>query len=297
MAIVNEVKFYNPILDEEVTFNRDSKQFNLEVLDLGYVDSNMKTQDLYNKDGVSVSNVKYGTRTITMVAWLIGYDDRAISVLRRRINRFFNPKHLIEIYQNGYLIRGYPLHTPMYGNTLLEINDKMCQVLIEFYCNEPLFTTEESKTVIIASWDPQFIFPLEFPYPNETMIFGLRRPSFIVEIDQEGDEPCGMMITFIANGVVSLPRITNIETQEFIELNITLQQGQRAVVNTAGMITKATLFYPDETTENILNAITDVSSQAMKLPIGKSSFTYSAGSHVENLSLLIGYDPLFLEVL
>jgi len=229
--------------------------------------------------------------------WLIGPDDGAITRLRQQVNKFFNPKHEITLYQNGYKISGNVLHTPRYGNAIRVLNDKMCRFMISLFCSKPLFTTEESRSIVVASWEKEFKFPLEFPYPDETYIFGVRRPSFIVDVENEGHEPCGMIITFIANGEVHMPRVTNIETQEFIELNIVLQDGEKAIVDTSGRITRVMLHRMDGEIINILNTLTNVSSQNMKLPIGKSSMTYSANQNSENLSLLIGYSPLFLEVL
>lgn len=297
MAIIHDVRLYNQNLEQEISFNRDEKRYNLEVLDLGYIDANMKQQILYNRDGASISNIKFGTRTITLVGWLIGSSDEDISKLRRNINRFFNPKHYITIIQNGYKISGYPSHTVSYGTERQVINDRFCRFLVEFICDNPLFTTEEMQSVVVASWDKYFTFPIQFPYANETMIFGLRRESLIATVDNQSDVPTGMRITLIARGTVSVPRVTNIETQEFIELNAMFDEGDVVVIDTTGVVTKATLTRIDNSTYNILNYITDVSSQSMKLPIGSSSITYSAAVNVNNLSLMIDYSPLFLEVL
>lgn len=297
MAIVESVKFINSMLNEEIELTRKSKVYNLEVLDLGSIQANISTYDLYNKDGLSVQNIKYGTRTITLVGWLIGANDRAISTLRRRVNRFFNPKHYITILQNGYKISGYPVHTVEYGTEMPVMNDKFCRFLVEFLCDFPLFTTESMQSVIIANWENKWHFPLEFTYENETQIFGLKSESIIANVDNNSDVPSGMKITFIANSVVDTPRITNIENQEYIELSYVMQAGDKIIVDTTGVITNSILIKADGSIVNVLNSITDLSSQSMALPIGKSSLTYSALQNQESLSVSVDYMPLFLEVI
>lgn len=59
-----------------------------------------------------------------------------------------------------------------------------------------------------------------------------RQPSLIVNVYNEGDVQAGIRVEFRALGVVKNPSLLNVDTQEFIKLNITLQAGDILSVST-----------------------------------------------------------------
>lgn len=58
-----------------------------------------------------------------------------------------------------------------------------------------------------------------------SMIFGYRAESVIVDCYNEGDVSTGMRIRFTALGTVTNPILLNVDTGEFIKLNVTMQTG------------------------------------------------------------------------
>lgn len=54
------------------------------------------------------------------------------------------------------------------------------------------------------------------------MIYGYRAESVIVDCYNEGDVSTGMRIRFTALGTVSNPILLNVDTEEFIQIKISL---------------------------------------------------------------------------
>ena len=296
MPMISQVQLYNETLGSTITFAENSFSHVFETCDLGMIEGVRNEQQLVGQDGILVANVLYGTRTITLVAWLIGQDDNVITAYRRGLNQFINPKQRLQLKHNGYVISGYPLHTAAYGTDIKVLNERMCRCMIEILCDDPLFSDLNDTTVGVALWSDEFVFPLEFALVGDTLIFGLRSASQIVEVTNSGDLATGMLITFTASGSVQGPKIINISTQQYLQVNMALTAGQRLAIDTRGNVPKVTHYADDGTPTNVINLVTDT-SRFLRLPLGVSSFSYTADANEENLEVSVQYANRYLEVL
>lgn len=296
MPMISQVQLYNEALGSTITFSESSFSHVLETCDLGLIEGIRNEQQLMGQDGILIANVLYGTRTITLVTWLIGQDDNVITAYRRGLNQFINPKQRVQIKHNNYVISGYPLHTVAYGTDIQVLNERMCRCLIEILCDDPLFSDLNDTLVGVALWDNEFVFPLDFALAGDTLIFGLRSESQIVEVTNGGDVETGMLITFTASGSVQNPKIINISTQQHLQVTLTLTAGQRLAIDTRGRVPIVTHYADDGTPTNVINLVTDT-SHFLRLPLGRSSFSYTAGSNEENLEVAVQYSNRYLEVL
>ena len=164
----------------------------------------------------------------------------------------------------------------------------MSRVYIEVYCDNPLFTTESPSSVAIASWQNNLTFPLNFV--DDKIVFGVRLPSIIASLSNPGDFPCGAVFTVQAKGQVTNPKLINITTQEYMEFELTLQNGDTLVVDTTGEIPKASV-----EGRNKISTLTEESS-VIKMPVGISDLSYSAESGLNSMEVQIDISPLLLEV-
>ena len=177
---------------------------------------------------------------------------------------------------------------PKIGTAEGVLNERMSRVYIEVYCDNPLFTTESPSSVAIASWQNNLTFPLNFV--DDQIVFGIRYPSIISSLNNSGDFPCGAVFTVRAKGEVVNPRLVNITTQDYMEFELTLQNGDTLVVDTTGEIPRASIGG-----KNKISSMTEDSS-IIKMPVGISDLSYSAESGLNSMEVQIDISPLLLEV-
>ena len=286
--MVSEVTLKNLALGESISFSHSSRSHVLEYCDFGNIPADIATQKQINMDGLLITSIKLQPRTVTLVLWFVGANDAILSQYRRQIYRIVNPKQRLSIVQNGYMITGYPSATPKIGTAEEVLNEKMSRVYIEVYCDNPLFTTESPSSVAIASWQNNLTFPLNFV--DDQIVFGIRYPSIISSLNNSGDFPCGAVFTVRAKGEVVNPRLVNITTQDYMEFELTLQNGDTLVVDTTGEIPRASVGG-----KNKISSMTEDSS-VIKMPVGISDLSYSAESGLNSMEVQIDISPLLLEV-
>ena len=119
-------------------------------------------------------------------------------------------------------------------------------------------------------------------------------PSLIVNVYNEGDVQAGIRVEFRALGVVKNPSLLNVDTQEFIKLNITLQAGDILSVST-GYGEKEVTLQRDGVTSDAFRYL-DVDSTYFQLSVGDNLYRYSAEENLENLEVSIYHDDLYLGV-
>ena len=296
MAMISEVELYNEVLGSSIVFKESNPDYILESCDLGTAEGVYNQHTLVGQDGVLVSSIVYGTRTVTLICWLVGKSDETLSAYRRGLNRFINPKQRLHIRQQGYTITGFPLHTISYGTDVTVINEYMCKCLIEIMCDDPLFSDSTDTSVSVALWEKELVFPLVFDLTGNTLLFGLRSLSQIVQVTNNGDVASGMLVTFSAKGNLSGPKLINASTGEYIQVNVSMAYGEQLTIDTRGRVLKATLYDVANNPTNVLNRITEASTP-LKLPVGLSSFGYTATENEDNLDVSVLYTNKYLEVI
>ena len=95
------------------------------------------------------------------------------------------------------------------------------QFTVSLSCLNPFWREETETREDIATWIGGF----EFPVPDGLELYdgweiGYRQPSLIVNVYNSGDVKSGIRIEFRAIGAVTNPVLLNVDTREFIKLNI-----------------------------------------------------------------------------
>jgi hypothetical protein len=211
---------------------------------------------------------------------------------RRRMNRIFNPQYAATL-------------TYVYGDFRRVIDCKVdnapvftCESIfidftIQLLCPNPFWRKESKERNDIATWTGLFEFPAEIPI-DEGWEIGYREPSLIVNVFNEGDVRTGILVEFRAVGGVVNPTVMNIDTQEFIKINLTMIAGDILTVNTS---------YGEKEVKVTRNGVTtdafrylDADSTYLQLKSGDNLIRYSADGSVENLEVTIYHDDLYLGV-
>lgn len=290
------LRLRNQVLGTEITLGETPEySYILEEIDWGTVESARQSYKFINQTGVIVTSTTLETRQIQITGWVIATTAQTMRSRKAVLNGFVNPLQMIDIYtDDGYKISGLPESSILYPTDIQDNNEILCEFQITLFCPDPLFYMAQDSIAMIATWLPKFHFPLTIPTP-EGIIMGLRSPSLIVNISNNGHIETGMVIEFIAKGTVVNPSLVNVTTQEIIKLNKTLSSGEQITVNTNDN-NKSITFTSGGVTETAFQLLDFEDSVFLKLQKGDNLFRYNADDGLDNLDVRITYSPKFLEV-
>ena len=214
--------------------------------------------------------------------------------LRRQMLKILNPELSGTLtYEYGGFKRVINCRT--HGEPKVERKSVLIQFAIQLECLNPFWREEDEEKEDIASWVAAWEFPCSIEQDNDkSMIFGYRAESVIVDCYNEGDVSTGMRIRFVALGTVTKPILLNVDTEEFIQLNVTMQTGDTIEVNTKYGSKGAKLIRDGEETDYF--RFVDVDSTFMQLAIGDNNFRYDAASGVNSMEVAIFYNKEYLGV-
>lgn len=292
--MVESIVLVNKSLGTFLPINMATRDYVLENVDWGAIESSNKSYKFINQVGVYVTGTTLESRTISILGWVVA--DTIDDMKRRKkfLNSFVNPLQRVDLQYNEYRIEGIPETSIKYGSEMPENNEVMCKFLINLFCPDPMFYTQNGSYVSVANWAPKFRFPLIIPQ-DTGIIMGLRSPSTIATIINTGTLPCGFVITFQASGTVENPKIIDINTQEYIRLNHTMQAGETIRISTLDN-NKTVRQIIGEDSINAFNFLDFANSTFLQLAVGINYLRYDADSGLDNLSVEFKFDPRYLEV-
>lgn len=214
--------------------------------------------------------------------------------LRRRLLKIFNPELGGTLsYEYGSFKR--IINCRLHGKPDVGRKSVLQQFNIQLDCLNPFWREENEQKEDIASWVAAWHFPCVIERDNsKSMIFGYRAESVIVDCFNEGDVSTGMRVRFTALGTVTNPIILNVDTEEFIKLNVTMQTGDVVEVNTK-YGSKGAVLIRDGVKYDYFRKV-DVDSTFIQLAIGDNNFRYDADDGVNSMEVAIFYDKEYLGV-
>ena len=271
--------------------------FILNSVDWGAVESTHHSFKYVNQIGVYVTGTSLETRSVTIQGWVIAENESLMTIRKTTLNRFFNPQQAVDLFYKDYVLRFLPNTSIRYSATVAENNEVICKFKVEGYCPDPLFSEQVESKVAAASTQAMFHFPLiisETPNPPGGIIFGLRQPSLIVTVTNNGAVDVGMKIVFRASGTLTNPSLIEVNTQKFFKVNKMMVAGEEITIDT---------IIGEKKIEGYLNGITsnyfkyrDLDSEWLQLKVGDNLFRYDADQNVGNLEVYIYYNNKYLEV-
>lgn len=271
--------------------------FILNSVDWGAVESTHHSFKYVNQIGVYVTGTSLETRSVTIQGWVIAENESLMTIRKTTLNRFFNPQQAVDLFYKDYVLRFLPNTSVRYSTTIAENNEVVCKFKVEGYCPDPLFAEQTESKVTAASTQAMFHFPLVIsrePDPPGGIVFGLREPSLIVAVTNEGAVNVGMKIVFKASGTLENPSLINVDTQEFFKINKVMQAGEEITVDT---------IIGEKKIEGLLNGVKgnyfkyrDLDSTWLQLRVGDNLFRYDAEENVDALEVYIYFNNKYLEV-
>lgn len=292
--MVESITLTNEALDASLLISQSVRDYVLKSVDWGVVESSRTTYKYIDEVGNLVTNVTLESRPVSIVGWVVAGTKDDMTRRKKFLNKFVNPLHKITLQYDDYTIEGIADTSIRYGVEESENNEVMCKFMIDLFCPDPMFRNDTPGNVVMADWLPQFHFPLTIP-EDTGVIMGLRMPSSIVSIENDGDVDCGFVVVFQATGTVTNPYIILIDTQETIKLDTVMEASDIIEVSTVVNKKTVTKIKGDVKTNAFDEYNFDVSTM-FKLRVGTNNVRYGADELVENLLVNVRYSPEYLEV-
>lgn len=246
------------------------------------------------QDGDTVIGVRIEPRDI-VIKGKIRDDTKANQLTyRRNAVKILNPKIAGTLtYQIGTYVRR--IGAIVDGAPKFTHSGQLQEFEVNLKCLSPFWEEERDRKEDIATWIGDWEFPCEILRDDEqSMIFGHHEESVIVDVFNSGDITTGMRVVFRALGALSNPLLFNVNTREFLKVNIDLAAGDVLTIDTNYGRKTVTLVHNGVTT-NVYRYI-DVDSTFMQLDVGDNLFRYDASSGFDNLECTIYFSQKYLGV-
>lgn len=284
-------------LDELTLDMVSTPDFVLKSVDWGVVKGTHHSYKYVNQVGVTVINTSLDTRDITIEGWIVAKSESNMTYLKNVLNTFVNPQEELDLIYNTYTIRFKPDESVKYSISAAENNDVFAKFQIKGTAPNPMFSEAAEHKSQFATTIPTFHFPLilSTSLPDKGVIFGKRTASLIANTYNAGSVSIGMRIVFKANGTLTNPSLTNVNTLEEFKINKTMVAGEEIEINTnigrksvRGRIGN----------EGFVNyyMYKDIDSSWLQLEVGDNLFRYNAEEGIDNLEVFVYFNNQFLEV-
>ena len=238
-------------------------------------------------DGDQVTNIQAQPRTV--VLYLRLKQAVGIETAKRYILQYVKPKleGTIQLQQGG---RNIQLVGKVEAIELPRFQQG-CVMAITLHCSQPYwedinFVVQEISNIINLHY-----FPIDqggLAFPTEGVPFGAYDDDLTQQFDNLGDVETGMIITIIALGEVTNPKIYNTLTGEYIGVTTTMQGNDE--------ITISTIKGQKTITKNGVNIIDKIMSGStfLQLAVGTNEFTIESESGIDDLYFTLTYKQLYV---
>ncbi len=186
-----------------------------------------------NQDGETYLDNLLSVREIVINGSITAPNDSAdIFPLRRELVRVVNPKLGVGVLKYEYdggtkIIHALPDGGPVFANR--DFREPWQKYQVTFSCPSPLWLDEIASNATVGLTTANFSFPLIFVTGG--IEFSVRTTEKERSLTNSGDVPVPVTITFFGPAVN--PAIINQTTGEYIKVNITLDEGESMIIDTA----------------------------------------------------------------
>lgn len=244
-----------------------------EVDSFGGLDVEFSTSVGSKKYGAKIESQRVQPRIIMIKGTLLG----EAKDKRKTLMHVLAPTLEGVMQFNGqYSMRVYPKKSPIIENK--KYNPKFSVML---YAASPYWQSVEESNVSLIAYASTFSFPWDW---GKSFSFS-GMSGEVANAINKGDAPCTWTLDVYAMGEVVNPKITKAKTGEFVQVNITLTEGQRLVVSTAHDEMTVTLVDVDEKETDAFSYL-DIDSTSFSLDVGENVLEFEPA---DNASAIISY--------
>lgn len=269
----------------------------LDTVDWGQIDATHHSYKYVNQMGVTIIGTTLESRDVSITGWIIANSEEEMDSRKHVLNRFVNPQQYINIKYKTYSLDFKPSKTIQYTANVVDNNEVVCKFKISGVAADPLFRDSGKSMVTAAVVNSAFHFPLAIDVMDNgkpTILFGYKNPSLILNVYNKGDTDIGFTIKFRARGTVVNPSVIDVNTQKFMKIQKTFEDGEEVVIDTVVGERKIT---------GMLNGVESnyfkyksLDSSWLDLKIGDNILRYDAEEGVDALEVYFYFYNRYLEV-
>lgn len=254
----------------------------------GDVSANVQMQSAPFQDGSTFIDTTLETRVFELIVNIKTNSRDELNAFKQQISSIFNPRLGLGklIYSNGNVKREIEVvstSVPVFPTG--EAKGKWFQrTVINLVAPNPYWQGLEIENHKLEDFVGSFKFPFHLP-----MRFSSRGDSRV--LFNSGDVPTPIQVEF--RGVAVNPKITNMETGEFIRVNRTIEEGYKLIINTAFGNKRVEIIAPDGTVTNAFHYI-DLDSTFFSLDVGNTKIGFIADGG--NPEVYVTYKNRYLSV-
>ena len=266
----------------EVLILTQNKNYAITLIEgITGIQGEVNTSKRIGRDGSRKNSARAGERNIVIhIKPLFPVEEN-----RQRLYKFFRAGRDVRLYfenknRNVY-IDGVVETSP--DGSLFELSQTL---QVSILCPNPYFYDVDKR----AKSASRIVSTFEFPFSIEAS--GIPFSEIIKEnmilITNEGDVESGFTVEITCSGQVVNPRIFKADTGEFFGLKITINRGDKVILNTISGERSVTLIR-EGASSNIINSIME-GSKWFTMDAGGNTFEWVCESGTENVEFLF-YPP------
>lgn len=248
------------------------------LINIEGISSSEYSVDIVNNaqfDGGTVKSKRVESRLITITAEYPSTEDT--ETRRQNLIRFFNPYLTGKLYVNySGVKRVINYELAGFKDSRENLYDPL-KFIINLICPNPFFKDEREFSKNMAGKINSITVP--FTIPARGMIMSAKVLRQEATIINNGDKDTGLIISFMAKGEVSNPKIENLTTGKFLRIVVDLMPGDILTINTNKGTKRIEL-----NGKNISQKM-DRSSSFIDMQVGENILKYSADKGYTNLNV------------
>ena len=281
---------FNAIFKSDNNEIEMNKNADIKIIDIEGIEASSYTINTISseQDGAIVTSTKIEPREITITGDI--EKDKNETANRDKLIRFFNPRAIGEFYINRNNIE----RKIQYRVSSLDFATNKLFEYIQFTLvlestEDPYFEDANNRGNNLTLISPQFTFPLVIMQERKK-IMGYKVYKPYMPLVNDGDKETGLEIVITA----SRGQMKNIKLilndNEYMEVNVTLNQWDVLTINTNARKKSVTL-----NGTNIISKI-DRNSTFFSIGIGKSILKYECDDGATNIDINVKFYRKFLGV-
>lgn len=223
--------------------------------------------------GETLQSANVDPRSINIAGFIQGLSTAG----KERLLDVVLPEVPAKLYHNGeYYLSVTPTQTPT-----IEAEDYFARFQFSLVAPYPYWIAAASKSTAIFELKPKFKFPVKWVEPYK---FAEGMETAFVNVKNTGQVETPFEVTFRADGEVVSPKVTNVNTGQFLLLNRTMQSGEIVTVD----ITHS-LVYITSSIDGDIRGDLDIDSDLFRLKPGDNFLKPEAESNLAALKVSVEY--------
>lgn len=169
--------------------------------------------------GATIQSVNVQPRPVTVSGILVG---EFIATNKKKLLSVVRPDLTAKLYADDYYLNVRPTSTPTIDPTA-----KFSKFQFSVLAAYPYWQKDNSVRTVLSGLQYMFKFPWNISRQYQ---FAKLMETQFINVQNRGQLPVPMTVTFLARGDCSNPKITNVNTGKFMAINKSLIAGERVVV-------------------------------------------------------------------